>query len=373
MKILYLSLYMIIATPSLHAALITLNQWKKGKQTVVVLGDQTIHATERNNNNNIECEEDEKQSKLFFEYLDTINAKNNKTALLLDASNDFNEQSESLLAQANQNPKKYYVGMHLKLLQLPQKNNYTSLVPIGCDLRNAAVNRPIQCIEKLLARDTTSHQIVTVQNYLQSLKNLQQLTSDTPEYNEISTHINRAKEFFTSDTPEYNSYTVDSVIQSHVFQKGKKHSSVNECLETFLQENKWIQDLSKLIGTVGIRKALRTSIKQYDSIIVYAGQHLAIDANEELNKLGYTLKIKYGIQIKSPNLLTRFAPLSYLENVLGEFISKKTCSHCQEPAETQCSQCKANYYCSIGCQKQDWPKHKATCKPKAMTRSKTKK
>lgn len=30
---------------------------------------------------------------------------------------------------------------------------------------------------------------------------------------------------------------------------------------------------------------------------------------------------------------------------------------------TQCSRCRAVYYCSGECQSSDWPKHKTSCKP----------
>lgn len=38
------------------------------------------------------------------------------------------------------------------------------------------------------------------------------------------------------------------------------------------------------------------------------------------------------------------------------------CSNCQKPAETKCGRCKSVFYCSVECQKEQWPKHAKICK-----------
>lgn len=38
------------------------------------------------------------------------------------------------------------------------------------------------------------------------------------------------------------------------------------------------------------------------------------------------------------------------------------CGNCQKPAETKCGRCKSVFYCSIDCQKAQWPKHVKVCK-----------
>lgn len=40
----------------------------------------------------------------------------------------------------------------------------------------------------------------------------------------------------------------------------------------------------------------------------------------------------------------------------------KICAHCARQCEQLCSGCKKNYYCSVECQKADWPNHKDSCK-----------
>lgn len=39
------------------------------------------------------------------------------------------------------------------------------------------------------------------------------------------------------------------------------------------------------------------------------------------------------------------------------------CAVCQKPSSKRCTGCGARRYCSVDCQKRDWPTHKAQCKP----------
>ncbi len=38
------------------------------------------------------------------------------------------------------------------------------------------------------------------------------------------------------------------------------------------------------------------------------------------------------------------------------------CDYCDEDATKKCSACKGVWYCSVNCQKEDWPDHLAWCK-----------
>ena len=72
----------------------------------------------------------------------------------------------------------------------------------------------------------------------------------------------------------------------------------------------------------------------------------------------------------SPYLATFFCPL-YQEkrdvktsDCCCDEVPTPYCSVCLKKPEEKlkrCSQCKAVYYCSVGCQKRDWPKHKPAC------------
>uniref|UniRef100_A0A672V401 Tudor domain containing 1 n=1 Tax=Strigops habroptila TaxID=2489341 RepID=A0A672V401_STRHB len=58
--------------------------------------------------------------------------------------------------------------------------------------------------------------------------------------------------------------------------------------------------------------------------------------------------------------------ISYDESLFSSLVSppqKKTCHHCGLFGSLRCSQCKQIYYCSVDCQKEDWPAHRVVCEP----------
>lgn len=41
---------------------------------------------------------------------------------------------------------------------------------------------------------------------------------------------------------------------------------------------------------------------------------------------------------------------------------RTACHRCGRPSDKQCTRCKVRRYCSIECQRADWPAHKPHCK-----------
>ncbi|XP_066856506.1 tudor domain-containing protein 1 isoform X3 [Anser cygnoides] len=52
-----------------------------------------------------------------------------------------------------------------------------------------------------------------------------------------------------------------------------------------------------------------------------------------------------------------------LFNSLASPPQMRTCHHCGLFGSLRCSQCKQIYYCSVDCQKKDWPSHSVVCEP----------
>lgn len=45
----------------------------------------------------------------------------------------------------------------------------------------------------------------------------------------------------------------------------------------------------------------------------------------------------------------------------SETSTEKRCCICNKPSTNRCSKCKSRNYCSVECQKADWPSHKSVC------------
>ena len=91
-----------------------------------------------------------------------------------------------------------------------------------------------------------------------------------------------------------------------------------------------------------------------------------------LDQIEYLLSVPSWLSVPMLRLDPRWDPLRdshaagtqnpYIERIGKEF-ECQTCGHENEELK-KCGQCKAVYYCSLECQKKDWPNHNQVCKKK---------
>jgi hypothetical protein len=77
------------------------------------------------------------------------------------------------------------------------------------------------------------------------------------------------------------------------------------------------------------------------------------------------IKYKYRFLTCSIKCEKELSPMikSELGSIIDKNVSNKSlCKICNKPGDSKCARCKKIHYCSVECQKKDWPEHKKYCK-----------
>jgi hypothetical protein len=79
--------------------------------------------------------------------------------------------------------------------------------------------------------------------------------------------------------------------------------------------------------------------------------------------ISYNLSVLEGLRVIPPLILARLlAPAKHS----GQSFVRMFCVKCNKEAKSFCGRCKSVAYCSVACQRADWPAHKAACQCKIV-------
>jgi len=151
-----------------------------------------------------------------------------------------------------------------------------------------------------------------------------------------------------------------------------------ESLEMFDQLCKIYEKNSSMEDTLDYAYALRSK-----ALLLFGMERKeealksAQKSKETLEKAGLTNHADYESNLRLIQLINKKISMKDM-NALFERVRKKesaqfssaqgsfSCSVCGKPTNKNCSVCKAIYYCSAVCQKEDWKRHKTECKKPAQ-------
>lgn len=206
---------------------------------------------------------------------------------------------------------------------------------------------------------------ITVDSYLQSISNQEIVTQNTAQdlpddlkslqlkrnqvYQDAKTIINQVCTNFPVDK------------KSHFFELAKKISTQNKAQFKLFTS---LMDMQSIHSDLTLLKSIIVAHNEIS--IVLAGAFHANNLEKALMKINYKnvfsdRNLKNGLHVE--NLQSIMWPQSIPQSFSASIYEFLTlCTGCGKHSSTKCSACKKAYYCSLACQKKEWPTHKVICK-----------
>ena len=101
-----------------------------------------------------------------------------------------------------------------------------------------------------------------------------------------------------------------------------------------------------------------------EMVPILSGNKIFKLTNEEINKIGNHIVKNYFENLSKEKLAKELEPINDIYNLdnIEYFMEDPICSQCGKLANSRCSRCKSEWYCSKECQIKRWKEHKNVCK-----------
>jgi len=126
--------------------------------------------------------------------------------------------------------------------------------------------------------------------------------------------------------------------------------------------------LSNCLANLGCIDSAFSSLENSDIVITFFGNTHMRDLNQMAMALGFVPMIQEG-DCLSVDVLKTVLPHFSIEKMAQTFARVKSvfgvevhlCNKCFRDALKRCTRCRETWYCSLDCQRRDWPEHRKTC------------
>lgn len=351
--------------------------------------------------------EDAKEKKIFFNWLTSLEKSNIALQFLIEAS-DYHVDDRLLSTND-------YLALCLEFPVYAKNNNYKvgNVDYIFADYRSLKLQNMLKQIYELIdisARENIFDDKSIRKKYKQIFEYI--IGTDTIE--DFFKELERVKEQLISENQKLicgDLISFDSEITKLDIDIGKLKQKIkklnidptlsvfNYCIDKIkLSQMALLQtDIINLLwhlADIGFNIKLQISLNKADNVAVYCGfahilriidylkfmefkleTQLGEDFSPDVdyatysrnwnktNNLSELLESAFGTNSKTIAEQSVVKQLEKLQISSNDSKPNKICAVCVKPNCTnRCGNCKAIYYCSIDCQKADWPRHKANCK-----------
>ena len=101
-----------------------------------------------------------------------------------------------------------------------------------------------------------------------------------------------------------------------------------------------------------------------EMVPILSGNKIFKLTEDQINKLGNKIVKNYFENLSKEKLAKELEPVNEIYNLdnIEYFMEDPVCAQCGKLANSRCSRCKSEWYCSKECQIKRWKEHKAICK-----------